>query len=704
MSWQQQYLAYDQDSLATYANAGLVRRALKDIEAEKVVLRTEQADQVSIESDGQQVYLSATGLVNAVCSCPATGACKHIVAAVLWFQIHCQSKDESNDQAQENQISTPKDQPKNNVTEQIKINPLDEILALDLDHIAKKIGRVQAQKAIKYARLWQQEQQTELFEDDYRLKIHIASINEDISYIAGTGFAGMLSNLEKDQPAYHLAALSEVQRLQGKSWAALQLSEAENPAILSESERQFVVELQDDLNQLLEFGLSHVNDSTARQLHLLNMSARSEALPRLAAMLRQLSGQVSRLLQRDEHSSEQDTLLYLAQMRAYLYQLQQAQGEQLLSLRGKIRQQYQVDEQQPDLELLPLGARWWRTQGGARGLTLYFSELENAKTFEVTVARAENNDPNFNRYNAWSQHSIWMLTAQQLMQKTVRLQQPRFGEDGRLSASGQSRALPLNSLSKIEDFGLYQQMGFNHWQTVQQHWQQQMQTVEGIDHTILLNISRYDAPQVDEIEQCLWWNVYDQQGSVIHLRLDWKMQELDKIRQLERVCGQMIQVSSIFAHARIQGHQLVLSPISLLITQNDKTRLFHLDFDQLAEPKKTLKESLIGRIEQLMAKKKQQAKFASTQISLSQKVCEPILEVLLSLVCSGRLQLSTSQIETLQRQSQLAQDAGLSLLTKQIDLILATTRLNTDLILRLVYICDLTLKMQINLPIQLKTG
>ncbi|RLZ08923.1 hypothetical protein EAH57_07830 [Acinetobacter sp. 2JN-4] len=709
MSWQQQYLAYDQDSLATYANAGLVRRALKDIEAEKVVLRTEQAGQVSIESDGQQVCLSATGLVNAVCSCPATGACKHIVAAVLWFQMHCQSKVESNDQAQENQISTHTNQPENNINEQIKINPLDEILSIDLDHIAKKIGRAQAQKAIKYARLWQQEQQTEqkqqteLFEDDYRLKIRIASVNEDISYIAGTGFAGMLSNLEKDQPAYHLAALSEVQRLQGKSWAALQLSEVENPVILSESERQFIVELQDDLNQLLEFGLSHVNDSTARQLHLLNMSARSEALPRLAAMLRQLSGQVSRLLQRDEHSSEQDTLLYLAQMRAYLYQLQQAQGEQLLSLRGKIRQQYQVDEQQSDLELLPLGARWWRTQGGARGLTLYFSELENAKTFEVTVARAENNDPNFNRYNVWSQHSIWMLTAQQLMQKTVCLQQPRFGEDGRLSASGQSRALPLNSLSKIEDFGLYQQMGFNHWQTVQQHWQQQMQTVEGIDNKILLNISRYDAPQVDEIEQCLWWNVYDQQGSVIHLRLDWKTQELDKIRQLERVCGQMIQVSSIFAHARIQGHQLVLSPISLLITQNEKTRLFHLDFDQLTEPKKTLKESLIGRIEQLMAKKKQQAKFASTQISLSQKVCEPILEVLLSLACSGRLQLSTSQMETLQRHSQLAQDAGLSLLAKQIDLILAITRLNTDLILRLVYICDLTLRMQINLPIQLNT-
>lgn len=68
----------------------------------------------------------------------------------------------------------------------------------------------------------------------------------------------MLSNLKKDQSAYYLAALSEVQRLQGKSWAELELSEAENPAILSESERQFIFQLKDDLAQLLEFGLSHV--------------------------------------------------------------------------------------------------------------------------------------------------------------------------------------------------------------------------------------------------------------------------------------------------------------------------------------------------------------------------------------------------------------------------------------------------------------
>ncbi|MBL8321966.1 MAG: hypothetical protein JNJ93_06825, partial [Acinetobacter sp.] len=67
MSWQQQYLAYDQDSLATYANAGLVRRALKDLDAGKVQILQQSELQIVVESDGQQVVLSALGLSQAGC-------------------------------------------------------------------------------------------------------------------------------------------------------------------------------------------------------------------------------------------------------------------------------------------------------------------------------------------------------------------------------------------------------------------------------------------------------------------------------------------------------------------------------------------------------------------------------------------------------------------------------------------------------------
>ena len=255
MSWQHQYLAYDQDSLATYANTGLVRRALKDIEAQKVMVQAEQLEQISIESDGQQVCLSAKGLMNASCSCPATGACKHIVAAVLYLQQHLQNpvqqqiENQTQDTPELVEISvvSSSEQPQVSLN---RPNLIEEILVFDLNQLAKKIGKAQTQKAIKLARLWQQEQQTELLEEQYRLKIQIKSLAEDIIYVAGAGFAGMLSNLEKDQSAYYLAALSEVQRLQGKSWAELELSEAENPAILSESERQFIFQLKDLLLQV----------------------------------------------------------------------------------------------------------------------------------------------------------------------------------------------------------------------------------------------------------------------------------------------------------------------------------------------------------------------------------------------------------------------------------------------------------------------
>lgn len=279
MSWKIQYLSYDQDSLATFANAGLVRRALKDIDANKVSLQEEQPDQVLIQSDGQQVCLSATGLHQAQCSCPATGACKHIVAAVLWLQ--------QNQQSARTAESSSTEETTHSIIEEAlpTVDVLAEMLALDLDQIAKKIGKSAAKKAIQWARQWQK-YSIKISIEAYRVRVQLPELNEQVSYLAGAGFAGMLSDVEKDQPALHLAALSLVQFQHGKIWQQLELSDQENPALLSDSECQFIQELQQDLIQLLQQGLAHISSMTARQLHLLNVSARSEGLPRLAGMLR----------------------------------------------------------------------------------------------------------------------------------------------------------------------------------------------------------------------------------------------------------------------------------------------------------------------------------------------------------------------------------------------------------------------------------
>ena len=86
MTWTHAYRAYDDDTLATLANAGLLRRAAKDAEAGKVQWQRQGDTDGVVQADGQQVQLDARGPQNAQCDCPAPGLCKHILAAALWLR------------------------------------------------------------------------------------------------------------------------------------------------------------------------------------------------------------------------------------------------------------------------------------------------------------------------------------------------------------------------------------------------------------------------------------------------------------------------------------------------------------------------------------------------------------------------------------------------------------------------------------------
>ncbi|UXH79585.1 hypothetical protein [Roseateles amylovorans] len=87
---------YDEDAFAALANKGLLRRALKDLEKTPVTEADVQAlgpDEAAgpgpallIHTGGQQVRLDARGPAQAVCGCPASGVCQHILAAAIGLQ------------------------------------------------------------------------------------------------------------------------------------------------------------------------------------------------------------------------------------------------------------------------------------------------------------------------------------------------------------------------------------------------------------------------------------------------------------------------------------------------------------------------------------------------------------------------------------------------------------------------------------------
>ena len=76
MSWIQAWRAYDDDTLTALANAGLLRRAAKDVEAGKLRWLEQRSDGGTAQADGQQVQLDARGPQQARCDCPARLSCR----------------------------------------------------------------------------------------------------------------------------------------------------------------------------------------------------------------------------------------------------------------------------------------------------------------------------------------------------------------------------------------------------------------------------------------------------------------------------------------------------------------------------------------------------------------------------------------------------------------------------------------------------
>ncbi|HEY4459740.1 MAG TPA: hypothetical protein VGN81_35840 [Pseudonocardiaceae bacterium] len=82
-------LALTEDALAALANRGLVKRALKDLDAGTIPTLTEDADgtvRAEFPDGTVTTFAIHSGLSDAECSCGASGGCRHRIGLVLAYQ------------------------------------------------------------------------------------------------------------------------------------------------------------------------------------------------------------------------------------------------------------------------------------------------------------------------------------------------------------------------------------------------------------------------------------------------------------------------------------------------------------------------------------------------------------------------------------------------------------------------------------------
>ncbi|AHG20917.1 SWIM zinc finger protein [Chania multitudinisentens RB-25] len=675
MSWRTLYTHYDDDALIVFANAGLLRRARKDLD--KVILT--DAANGAFSSDGQEVVLAPEGIQKARCNCSAPGCCKHILAAVLWLQANAAPA-----------AALPS-------AEEPSPPLLPGLLALDAVQLIKKSNKAECRLALKW---WQQWQSITLRLEDNgtQLKIYLPDFDEPIIFMHASGYEGMLSSLpEQQQKAIHLAAIAKLFEQHGQSWPWPEnLTETDGPRPLSDDEIALIHTVKTFIHSLLQQGLSHVSKSSATQLHLLNMSARAEGLPRLAAYLRGLSGQVALLAEKHFTLDESQVLRYLARLSAYLYQLTHAPIATLPQVRGQLRRQY--NEKNDVLSLVPISANWWLADSGALGATFTFWDSDNQQLLQSTQARANRLDTQFHRQNVWSSLSFWKQTADSMMRKPFQLHHPRLSDEGTLAASGDAYAKTAPSLLSIDALQtLKTQFGTDNWQTLEHDFAQQL---DDFLTPYVLYPKDYKSLAWYETEQCVVWEINDRADNAVFLRLYWGKAEQSSFEELRYITEKRLTVLAVSVQPVRKEQGIDFIPTTLWLKKEDGVELFYLDFDHY--PRKKKPSMFISHIQNYMARKKQQsAILLGTVPTLAQQLSRPLLSVLEAQACTGRYGLSPQQKNDLAQCLQTANDLGMAFLASQLKHYLAQPVSQAENLLRLIWLCDRLQQLQSPLPIHL---
>ncbi len=255
----------------------------------------------------------------------------------------------------------------------------------------------------------------------------------------------------------------------------------------------------DVVESLLGLGLSHLSRHSSDRLRGAAQRAKTGKLQLLSLLLETAAGHVTHLAEDRDGSDEKQALSALAQAWAAAHAVLCAPRDAELAahLRGF------ADTEVADTgALIPLGVRWWTTEAGARGYTVYWWDQDNRRVETLTNGRAKGTDPGFTK--SWNVPLLWGHSLETISNSVMRLDGAERDSSGQLKVTTRTKAHTIGPVENLDLVGLSQQVaadagpiavGFG-WRGAQV----QVIAVREIARDLLL----------DEVNQELVWSVVDQ--------------------------------------------------------------------------------------------------------------------------------------------------------------------------------------------------
>ena len=553
---------FDTDTLVHLASRGAVRRASKDVatfeddDTFAVADETVRFDAAIIAKKGLEAGTS--------CTCPASGACRHVLAAVLATQ----------------EAAPPTTSDAEPATES---DAWDDITTLDDDALRQFAG----------AQWWHAiELRTgEPSRANGRVNVVVhpapdmrrAKAGEALAtvmFLPGQGPSGVLKaalvkGTERHTKRLVAAAAMAVRRTALPGW----MPEGTDPRI-NEKAPGLTATFLDDVARQIERAAADPSGASVTvedELRLLATSGRAGRAPRLSAQLLGCCTALSRARARDVEGSAGAVLSSLAETYALVLALRANPTDKVLT--GRLRREYQPAE---PLEAFVLGAREWHVSSGARGLSIVLYDEANERFIEAGEGRAAGQDPGFQPRNAYASPWAAGQSVRRMMGLTVtcrspRLDTPRPGQEPKLGPS----SVPMPgaehlTASRMREWPITHRLMGEARRNLASRLPIGLDAGAGRAHAILWP-ERLGRMVLDELAQVLRWRVEDDNGEDIQLVIPLRS-EADRIlaRGMAQGLGKEVRAMPILVSARrdpeaVSGTDgLAIEPVALFLPGNDE--------------------------------------------------------------------------------------------------------------------------------------
>jgi hypothetical protein len=557
---------FDDATLETLTNKGIVRRAAKDVEGGKVTITEETEARIVALADGETVEFDTGGPRKARCSCPSAGICRHRIAVVLALRATATPVTDGgqNQALPETEASA---------------DPLAEILALESGAIAKWAGKPNLRVAAELLAA----AAPEIGRDGAALVIRLSPDEPEVRWLARQGLDGMVSKATRGQlKSLHVAAVLAVRRAHGVEDAAAFPEAATAAAGHEAPDSTYLEEVRRTLRDAVFTALNQAPPVLEERLFTLSISSRADSLPRLGRQLRQLAAGMRQKREREFAFSPADALSRLAGAHGLAEALSRPQPlDQLAVLKGVVRQDY---EAAGSLSLFGFGASLWHTRTGARGVTGYFYAAEQQRILTASLARSSERDPSFDPAQAYASDRLWYAAPlRELIRSKVLLTGGGISPDGRISLGAAAHANVAPWLPVCETC-LEWPVTFTDWVALQSamraRFDERLTSPYAGPVIVILAPALHTKMTFDAITQEHTWGLADAAGRWIGITRPHDEAQAMIAARLQRI-SELGDVQLVLVEVHVVRSGFALQPIAVVARMPSigKTRLLNLDLE-----------------------------------------------------------------------------------------------------------------------------